>query len=160
MRVGGSASERKPAHPHTRTPANPPGGSVMDYQEWEHTVPEQIKRGPLWSFDAYRLALFLYELAWMDCETLMQDTRGRAVAQQLIRSAGSICANIEEGYGRGYGKEYAYFLRVSIGSSRETQGWYFRCRRLLPDEVLQHRLNLLDTLIGKLVLVQTRQRQK
>jgi four helix bundle protein len=33
----------------------------------------------------------------------MKDIRGRAIAEQLIRSVGSICANIEEGYGRGFG---------------------------------------------------------
>lgn len=68
--------------------------------------------------------LFLYDLAWEDCEKLMRDLRGRAVAQQLIRSAGSICANTEEGYGRGYGKDRNCFLRISVGSARETGGWY------------------------------------
>lgn len=42
----------------------------------------------------YRKALFLYDLAWKDCERLMRDQRGRAIAEQLIDAAGSICANM------------------------------------------------------------------
>jgi len=103
----------------------------MDYEEWIASVPASLKQDPLWKFEVYPKALLLYDLAWDDCEQLMKDLRGRAIAQQLIRSAGSICANIEEGFGRGYGKEYAHFLRISLGSARETRGWYYRARKLL-----------------------------
>ena len=96
----------------------------MIYEEWDLSVPDAIKDDPVWKFYAYRKALFLYDLAWKDCEKLMKDSRGKEVARQLIRSAGSICANIEEGYGRGFGKDRNYFLRVSNGSARETRGWY------------------------------------
>ncbi len=34
----------------------------MTYDEWEKTVPDAIKRDPVWQFYAYRKALFLYEL--------------------------------------------------------------------------------------------------
>lgn len=95
----------------------------MTYEEWEQMVHQRVKEEPVWGFFAYRKALFLYDLVWQDCEKLMTDRRGRAIVDQLIRSAGSISANMEEGYGRGYGKEYAYFLRVSVGSARETKGW-------------------------------------
>ena len=95
---------------------------ALSFEEWVAQVPESLKRDPLWNFQVYPKTLHLYDLAWEDCEYLLKDPRGRAVANQLIRSAGSICANIEEGYGRGYGKEYSYFLRVSMGSARESRG--------------------------------------
>jgi four helix bundle protein len=121
----------------------------MNFKEWEEGVPERIKTEPQWKFYAYPKALFLYELVWEDCEKLMQDRRGEAIAHQIIRSAGSIGANVEEGYGRGIGtKTYLYFLRVAIGSARETKGWYFRSRLLLPAEVIEHRLALLDEIIS------------
>jgi len=123
-------------------------------------VPEVIKTGPVWQFYAYRKSLFLYDLAWEDCEKLMRDLRGRAVAQQLIRSAGSICANIEEGYGRGYGKDRNYFLRISVGSARETRGWYYWGHRLLPPAVLEHRMNLLSEVIALLVTELNQQRSR
>ena len=101
------------------------------FGEWVAQVPESLKRDPLWNFEVYPKSLYLYDLSWEDCEHLLKDPRGRAVASQLIRSAGSVCANIEEGYGRGYGKEYSYFLRVSMGSARESRGWYYRGRYCL-----------------------------
>ncbi|GAB4434094.1 MAG: hypothetical protein Kow0031_15790 [Anaerolineae bacterium] len=92
----------------------------------------------------------MYDLTWADCDRLKADARGKAVVGQLIRSAGSISANMEEGYARGLktGREYGYFLRVALGSARETQGWYWRGRLLLPEPVTAHRLALLDEIIS------------
>jgi len=132
----------------------------MTYEEWEAGVHERVKKEPVWQFLGYRKALFFYDLAWQDCERLMRDRRGRAVAEQLIRSAGSISANIEEGHGRGYGKERDWFFKVSIGSARESKGWYWRGRNLLPPEILDHRLALADEVISLLVSELTRQRSR
>ena len=132
----------------------------MTYEEWELKVPQEIKVDALWKMEAYRLALFLYDLAWEDCERLMKDLRGREVAKQLIRSAGSIAANIEEGFGRGFGKEYAYFLRVSLGSTRETRGWYYRSRRLLRPTVVKHRIGLLSQITALLVTAAHQQKKR
>jgi four helix bundle protein len=107
--------------------------------------------------EVYRQALFLSELAWEDCSTLMRHPLGRPLAWQLLRSAGSVAANMEEGYGRGFGKEYGRFLRISLGSARETRGWYYRSRHVLRPEVVSHRLNLLQAIIGKLVVVAKQQ---
>ncbi|HEY4688725.1 MAG TPA: four helix bundle protein [Anaerolineae bacterium] len=123
----------------------------MMFEEWVKSVPQDLKQDALWQFNVYPKALFLYDLLWEDCRRMMKDVRGRAITEQIIRSAGSICANIEEGYGRGFGAEFAYFLRVSLGSARETRGWYYRACRLLPKEALQHRMQLLDEIIGGLV---------
>ena len=123
----------------------------MTYEEWEASVHERIKREPIWKFVGYRKALFFYELVWQDCEKLMRDARGRAVAEQLIRSAGSISANLEEGHGRGYGKTRNWFFTVSLGSARESKGWYWRARCLLSPDVLDHRLALADEVIALLV---------
>ena len=132
-----------------------PGG----YDEWEKCYPEEAKREPVWTFIGYRKALFLYDLAWKDCSILQVDFRGKAVAQQLIRSAGSISANIEEGYGRGLrGKERFQFLRYAVGSARETKGWYIRGRHALPCDRLKHRSAVLDEVIA-LLLSQLRSRR-
>lgn len=122
----------------------------MNYEEWETQLPEEIKNGPVWRFYGYRKALFLYDLVWQDCDMWLKDRRGKALVEQIIRSAGSIVANIEEGYGRGYGKQYAQFLKIALGSARETQGWYYRGRRLLPEEVFKERLHLLEEIISLL----------
>ncbi len=125
--------------------------TLKTFGAWQENIPERIRVGPMWSFGAYPKASFLYELVWSDCGLLMKDVRGRAIVEQLIRSAGSICANIEEGYGRGFGRDYAHFLGYALGSARETQGWYFRAKYLLAPEVLEHRLALIDEIIALLV---------
>jgi len=124
----------------------------MSFEEWAATVPERVKAEACWRFEAYPKALYVYELTWDDCEVLMRDGRGQAVARQLIRSVGSISANIEEGYGRGVGgKEYLYFLRIAEGSARESKGWYFRGRQLLGPTVVEARQALLDEILALLV---------
>ena len=133
--------------------------ATSDYEEWLAQVPESMKRDPLWNFQIYPKALFLSDLVWEDTDQMMKDPRGRAVAQQLTDSIGSICANIEEGHGRGFGKENAYFQRVALGSARESRGWYYRGRRFLNPEVFKHRVQLLDEIIAALVLSSERQRQ-
>ena len=43
----------------------------MNYQEWELSVPPDIKGDGLWKMEAYRLALFLSDLAWHDATKLL-----------------------------------------------------------------------------------------
>jgi four helix bundle protein len=123
----------------------------MTYEDWLKTVPDDLKQDALWQFKIYPKTLFLYDLLWEDCGRMMKDVRGEAIVKQIIRSGGSISANIEEGFGRGFGADFAYFLRIALGSARETRGWYYRARRLLPSDVMQHRLQLLDEIISALV---------
>ncbi|MDY7076505.1 MAG: four helix bundle protein [Chloroflexota bacterium] len=89
--------------------------ATFDYEEWLTQVPESIKQDPLWNFQVYPKALLLSDLAWEDTDRMMKDPRGRVIAKQLVGSVGSISANIEEGHGRGFGKENAYFQRVALG---------------------------------------------
>jgi len=135
------------------------GKSKMTYEEWQEDVPDGIQGDPLWDMEAYRLALFLHDLAWVDCEGMLKDPRGRAIAGQLIRSAGSISANIEEGYGRGFGRPFALFLRYSLGSARETRGWYYRGRKLLSKKVVEHRCSLLSQVTALLIVAHNQQKR-
>ncbi len=123
----------------------------MTYEEWTKQVPDSIKQDPLWHFEVYPKALLLADFAWEDCGKLMKDRRGLAIADQLIRSAGSIPANIEEGFGRGYGRDYARFLSIALGSARETRGWYYRGRKLVAAKALNYRYQLLDEIVALLV---------
>ena len=131
----------------------------MKYEDWIASVHPRFKAEPIWQSITYQKALFLYDLTWEDCGKLQRDARGRKVAEQLIASTGSISANMEEGHGRGYGKERQHFLRIGLGSARETKGWYQRGRQLLSAEVLDHRLALLDEVIALLVTELNYQKQ-
>lgn len=131
----------------------------MTYEEWQKEVPESFKRDPLWNFEVYQKSMFLADLAWADCDKLLTDQRGRSIAWQLIESAGSVSANIEEGYGRGFGKNYAQFLRIALGSARETRGWYWKGRHVFELNVIQHHLALIDEIIAALVTTSKQQRK-
>jgi four helix bundle protein len=124
---------------------------LMNYMEWERYVPEAIRQESLWSSVGYRKALFLYDICWQDCEELIKYPLGKPVANQLIRSVGSISANIEEGYGRGFSKDRDYFLRIALGSARESKGWYFRAKNLLVEDGLTSRFELLGEVIALLI---------
>ncbi|MBI1930310.1 four helix bundle protein [Candidatus Poribacteria bacterium] len=134
---------------------------ITSYEAWEKTVPQEIMQEAVWGFYAYRKALFLFDLCWQDCEKLLRDSRGQAVADQLIDSVGSVSANIEEGYGRGLAtKEYRQFLRYAVASAKEAKGWYFRGRHLLSPQVVEHRLKLLSEIIALILTEHAKQRNR
>jgi len=120
----------------------------VEFEAWLLKVPDAVKRSPLWQTQYYRLALYLYDLVWDDSEALLRDPRGRDLARQIVRSSGSLCANIEEAYGRGIGSaDGLRVLRIALGEARELQGWYVRSRHLLTHEILAQRLSLLERII-------------
>ncbi len=69
----------------------------MNSEQWLSQVPASIKDDPLWNFQVYPKSLLVTDLAWKDCAKLIKNVRGNSIAGQLIRSSGSISANIEEG---------------------------------------------------------------
>jgi len=130
----------------------------MNYDEWERTVPETITGDSLWNMRAYRLALFLSDLAWPDVTRLMRDRRTISLSAQLYRALGSIGANLAEGYSRGTGKDRARFYEYALGSARESRDWYYKGRHILGDIVIQHRLDLLTEVIRLLLTMVQQQR--
>jgi hypothetical protein len=57
---------------------------------------------------------------------------------------------MEEGFGRGFGKELPQHLKISRGEARESRGRYERCSRLLPPETVTQRVSALSRIIGGL----------
>jgi len=102
------------------------------------------------SFGIYQIARQLFDDFWADSEVLMKDYRGRELKKQQVRSLDSICANIEEGFGRGFGKELPQHLKIARGEARESRGRYERCNHLLPPETISQRAAILSRIIGGL----------
>ncbi|MBL0104600.1 MAG: four helix bundle protein [Bacteroidetes bacterium] len=98
----------------------------------------------------HQMAMELWKEFWIDSDILLRDIRGKEIAKQLTRSIGSISANIEEGYGRGFGRDYLLFLKFSRGSARESKGWYEKSSAFFKPEDLNSRINKLDSIIGQL----------
>ena len=102
------------------------------------------------SFGIYQVARQLFDDFWADSEILGRDYRGKEMVRQQVRSLDSVCANIEEGYGRGFGKELPQHLKIARGEARESKGRFERCHHLLPADLIAKRSGTLDHIIGGL----------
>jgi four helix bundle protein len=121
----------------------------LPFEEWVNTLPDSLKSDPLWKSAYYRLSMYLYDLVWIDSLVINKDFRGREIVYQIVRSAGSVCANMEEAYRRGIGTpEFVRIMRISLGELGETQGWYFRARHVLGNEILDKPIKVIQQAIN------------
>ena len=133
----------------------------LPLDEWVKTLPASLRNDPLWKSAYYRLSMYLYDLMWLDAEKINKDFRGREIVHQLVRSSGSVCANMEEAYRRGIGTpDFVRIMRISLGELGETQGWYFRARHILGAELLDKRIAVIQQAIALTVTVIDQNRRK
>lgn len=132
----------------------------MTYKEWESGVPKLLQDDPLWKMEAYRIAMFVADLAWPDSTKLMKDARTKAVADQLFRASSRIGACVTEGYARGSGRDRARFYEYALGSAREARDWYYKARRILTEKVAMHRIDLCTQLVKLLTTMIVNERRK
>jgi four helix bundle protein len=123
----------------------------MTYEEWEAQVPREIRDDTIWRVKAYRLALFLSDLAWHDAALLLKNRRTADAGDQLSRSTARISSSITEGYSRDTGKARSTYYQYALGSTRESRDWYYKGRLVLKPTVVAHRIALC-TEIAKLTL--------
>ncbi len=109
---------------------------------------ESAINDPLLRYPAYTKALEFYDHVLQDTDLLMGDSRSETIAKQMVRCAGSISANFEEGYGQGTTAEFIHSLRIANGEARETKGWYRRSKRFMPRELIDQRLAEADEIIA------------
>jgi four helix bundle protein len=120
---------------------------------WDDRQPRWEKEDPIWTLLAYRLARYALDLTKED---LRQARRIDAnTRDQLLRSVGSIAANLGEGHARSSTRERARFYNYALGSAREACVWYSSISDALPDGVASARLAVL-TRIKKLTFGLTR----
>lgn len=130
----------------------------MNYTDWLKTVPLSLTGDPLWTVEAYRLALFCADVAWRDVTKLVQDKRTLDLTNQLYDAIGSIGANISEGYSRGSGRDRVRFYEYALGSARESRTWYYDARHILGETITDHRLRFLTQIIRLLLTMIPEQR--
>jgi four helix bundle protein len=88
----------------------------------ESGVGGRVSQQGLESFGAYQKAWQLFDLVAADMETVKTNPLCYRLVSQPMGSADSICANIEESYGRLSRIKYVRLLDIARGSARETRG--------------------------------------
>lgn len=131
----------------------------MTFVEWKESIPDVLQEDALWKVKAYQLSLFLSDIAWHDVAKISRVAGMRSLSDQLYRSVDSVCANIEEGYSKQSSKDRVRFYECTLGSARESRGWFYRARHVLGKEVAAHRLEL-STEIVKLLLTMVPEQRK
>src|SRR5262249_12242503 len=124
------------------------GFNLMEERQKGATMNTPRSLDRLESFGIYQTARQLFDAFWDDSEILGRDFRGRELVKQQVRSLDSICANIEEGYGRGFGREFPQHLKIARGEARESKGRFERARYLLQPDIVTKRIATLDHIIG------------
>ncbi len=109
-----------------------------------------MSRNRIDDFGPYQDGMELFDAVVEDMELLRGDPRCYRLIGQQVGSTDSICANIEEGFGRLSRTEFIRFLDIARGSARETLGRYKRMKHWLPREVVAARIDLLDRIIARL----------
>jgi four helix bundle protein len=110
---------------------------------WEACVPPSLRHDPMWRFHAYRVALYVLDLAGQDVRALRASHQYLDQTDQLLRAAGSISANIAEGFGRGSPADRSRFFGFALGSLRECITWYRAIQNELDPELLDLRFQQL-----------------
>ena len=100
----------------------------------------------LWKVQAYRLALYLGACVELDTRSLGQDGRFALTVGQLVRAAGSIGANIAEGYPRQSARDRVRFYEYALGSAAEVKVWYMSAHRTIAGDVLEERFAVLRSI--------------
>ena len=117
-------------------------------------------RDPLRKMRVYQLADDLMSDCFVDAGSVLKNPITTKIASQLYYAAGSISANIAEGYSRASGKDRARYFEYSLGSVRETMAWYRSSRPVLDAEVVTDRLDRLEEMRRMLLAIIPRERDR
>lgn len=102
----------------------------------------------------------MFNMACDDVEKFPGKRVAWVITDQLLRSVGSISANIAEGYGSGYQQEFIRALKIARRENSESLNWFYKCqsRKLISGERFKEYVGLseeirlmLNSLISKLI---------
>ena len=80
--------------------------------------------------DVWKKADDLFFEVVQDIENFPATKVAYIITDQLVRSVGSVSANIAEGFGRRGRNEFSYCLGIARGEGNEALNWYFKVLRL------------------------------
>ena len=94
-----------------------------------------------------------------DIEYFPRTAAGRVLQDELLRSVGSISANVAEGFNARSTTEYIHYLDIARRTASESENWYYKIRDagFLKVEVAERRVDqcvevckMLQSMISKL----------
>jgi four helix bundle protein len=112
----------------------------------------------------WQKASYLFNMVIEDIEKFPRNSVSKIISEQLLRSSGSISANIAEGFGSGYTQEFIHSLRIARKENSESLNWIIKCNdiklirsdRFLMYENLTEEIRLMiNSLIRQLKLKKT-----
>jgi four helix bundle protein len=116
---------------------------ASNFSEWVAGVHPAITSDPIWSMQAYRLAMYA-----IDCHNADRSAISRmasaAALDQATRAIGSVAANIAEGYSRTSIKDRNHFYSYALGSTREAIAWYDSLRLEIGDLATDRQATLIQ----------------
>ena len=83
--------------------------------------------------EVWQKAHQLFLDAVKDSDKFPKTDAARIITNQLLRSTGSISANIAEGYNAQSTKEYLHYLDVSIRTCAESENWIYKLGSCIED---------------------------
>ena len=131
----------------------------MDFETWVAEAPEAIAREVIWRVQAFRIGTFLAECAVTDAGSLRMFGELVTSADQMVRAAGSIPANVAEGYSRRSRHDRIRYYEYALGSANECKAWYMAARARLGSSTAEHRLGYLGR-VTQLLLVMIRNERR
>lgn len=72
----------------------------------------------------------IFKMMVLDAQNFPKHKIAYSIADQVLRSLGSISANIAEGYGRGGDRELQRFCFIARGSIDESRDWIYKLQLL------------------------------
>lgn len=76
----------------------------------------------------WQKAHYLFIDALKDAEVYPKLEGARVITSQVLRSIGSIGANIAEGLNAKSTKQYVYYLDIARRTAAESENWYYKIR--------------------------------
>ena len=132
----------------------------VSFGEWEAAAPTSVQQDPLWRMKVYRLAVFVGYCGVTDAQKLARSPAFIGVADQLLRAAGSVGANVAEGYSRGSGRDRVRLFEYALGSAREALHWYRIAAAALGPSEFASRTDALTEIRRLLLAIIPRERSR
>jgi four helix bundle protein len=117
-----------------------------EFRAWEACVPKSLRDDQMWRFHAYRVALYLLDLAAKDVQEMRARRTFPHQTDQLVRAIGSISANVAEGFGTSSPLERSRYFGIALGSLRESFTWYRAIQDELSPDITDQRFDQLAEL--------------